>query len=317
MPEHVTLTATEKGRLDVLVAKGVEALSRSRATALIRDGAVSVDGVCVERASTKVRIGAVVEVDIPDALPDRALPQDLPLQILYQDEDIAVVDKAAGMVVHPSAGHPDGTLVNALLHHIADLSGIGGVQRPGIVHRLDKGTSGLVVIAKNDAAHHSLADQFAAHSAQRRYVGLCMGAPILGRGTITSNLARHPTKRRRMASTEDGSGKQAVTHWEVLGRAGTITLIGCRLETGRTHQIRVHLTENGWPLVGDPIYRYRGRRLPATLRGFVNEERPMLHARNLRLEHPSTGESLQFEAEIPDDFADALGRVGLTLPQSD
>jgi len=314
MPTDIKLKVAEQARLDVIVAGGVEELSRSRAATLIKDGFVRVDGTPVERRSTKVKAGATVDITIPDPRPDHALPQDLPLRIIYQDSDLAIIDKAAGMVVHPSAGHADGTLVNAILHHIGDLSGIGGVERPGIVHRLDKGTSGLIVVAKNDASHQALAAQFAAHTAGRRYLALCMGAPILGRGTIESHLARHPTKRRRFASTEDGSGKRAVTHWRVLRRAGTITLLACRLETGRSHQIRVHLTESGWPLVGDPIYRRRGRTLPATLRDLIDPARPMLHARNLRIEHPSTGEELTFEAEIPDDYAEALAAVGIARP---
>jgi 23S rRNA pseudouridine1911/1915/1917 synthase len=272
---------------------------------------VCVDGQVVNRPSTMIRVGSRIEVEIPPPRPALALPQDLPLRIVYEDSDLAVIDKASGMVVHPSAGHADGTLVNAILHHIGDLSGIGGVERPGIVHRLDKGTSGLLVVAKNDAAHQSLAAQFAAHSAGRRYLALVMGAPVLGRGTVTTHLARHPTKRRKWASTDDDSGKRAVTHWRVLQRAGTVSLLACELETGRTHQVRVHLSESGWPIVGDPLYRRRGRVLPATLRGHVADDRPLLHARNLRLEHPSSGELLAFEAEIPADFAEALHRLGI------
>jgi len=311
LPGSIIFDAPRRARLDLLVAEGVQALSRSRATALIKSGAVCVDGDVVARPSVKIRVGSTIVVEIPAPRPDRAQPQDLPLQIVYQDQDLAVSDKAAGMVVHPSAGHADGTLVNAILHHIGDLSGIGGVERPGIVHRLDKGTSGLIVIAKNDASHRALAAQFAAHTATRRYLALCIGAPVRGRGTIATTLARHPTQRRKWASTEDGSGKHAITHWRVLERAGTLCLLSCRLETGRTHQIRVHLTESGWPLVGDPVYKRRGRGLPATLRGHVCAVRPLLHARNLRLEHPSSGESMAFEAEIPEDFAEALHRIGI------
>jgi len=311
LPEPIAFEVQRRARLDRLVTEGVPDLSRSRAAALVKEGAVQVDGEVVDRPAAKVRPGAQIRVLVPDPRPDRALPQDLPLRIVYQDSDLAVIDKAAGMVVHPSAGHADGTLVNAILHHIGDLSGIGGVERPGIVHRLDKGTSGLIAIAKNDIAHRALAEQFAAHTAQRRYLALCFGAPITGRGTLSSNLARHRTQRQRWASTEDGSGKRAVTHWEVLERAGTVTLLSCRLETGRTHQIRVHLTESGWPLIGDPVYKRRGKVLPATLRGHVTDDRPLLHARNLRLEHPSTGKQMAFEAEIPQDFAEALRRVGI------
>ena len=308
------LTLDEAGRLDAVLAARVPDLSRSRVAALVKEGRVRVDGVAVTRASAKVRPGAVAEIDVPPPRPAEAVAQALPIRIVHEDEDVVVVDKAAGMVVHPGPGHPDGTLVNALLHHVRDLSGIGGVERPGIVHRLDKGTSGLLVVAKHDRAHQALAAQFADHSAGRTYLALCVGQPPAARGVKESQLARHPTDRLRWASTDSG-GKRAVTHWCVRERAGTVVLVECRLETGRTHQVRVHLTELGLPLVGDPTYKRRNQRLPATLRrAGLAEDRPMLHAWQLRFAHPSGGRPMVFEARPPADLSGALAAVGLTWP---
>lgn len=310
----IELVIEETGRLDTVVAALVPDLSRSRIASLIREGAVSVDGTITRRPSTTVQPGARVVLDVPAPVPVAAQPQDLPLSIVYQDEAIVVVDKAPGMVVHPGPGHADGTLVNALLHHVGDLSGIGGGLRPGIVHRLDRGTSGLVVVAKGDAAHRALARQFAERTAGRTYLALVHGSPSEEAGTIRSRLARHPTDRLRWASTEGEHGKPAVTHWRVRQRAGTVSLLECELETGRTHQIRVHLSEAGWPLVGDGVYRRRGTRLPARLRSLVDPsgERPMLHAWRLRLLHPVTGEPMTFEADPPADMRAALEALGAT-----
>ncbi|HIE68855.1 MAG TPA: RluA family pseudouridine synthase, partial [Planctomycetes bacterium] len=247
-------SVSEAGRLDV-VAAAVFELSRSRAATLIKQGAVSVAGVLHTRPSFQVELGALLRIELPPAEPDQALPEELPLSIVYEDDDLIVVDKASGMVVHPGPGHSGGTLVNALLFHIDTLSGIGGVLRPGIVHRLDKGTSGLMVVAKNDAAHQGLSEQFAAHSAGRRYLAICFGRARQDAGRAESYLARHPKDRVRIASTDGSYGKHAVTHWELLGQAELACLIECRLETGRTHQVRVHLTEMGCPLIGDSLYR--------------------------------------------------------------
>lgn len=220
-----------------------------------------------------------------------------------------MIDKAPGMVVHPGAGHPRGTLVNALLHHLDDLSGIGGAIRPGIVHRLDKGTSGLLVVAKTDQAHQCLAAQFADHSAGRTYLALCAGQPALDQGTLRSQLGRHPKHRVRFASVEHG--KEAITHWAVEERLGTISAIRAVLDTGRTHQIRVHLSEAGWPLLGDPLY---GRaRAPASIRGLLPEDRPMLHARELRLRHPD-GRDLVFHAPLPPDMQAVLEALRAARP---
>lgn len=307
--------APSDGRLDVLVGELVDGLSRSRASAIVKEGRVSVDGVVVAKPAQTIRTGARVVVDVPDAIPDRATPQDLPIRVVYEDPDLVVVDKEPGMVVHPGAGHVDGTLVNALLHHVADLSGIGGVERPGIVHRLDRGTSGLIVVAKNDASHHALADQFAAHTAGRTYLAITLTAPVASSGTIASELARSPRDRMKFASTLFGGGRNAVTHWRVLARGlDGVALIGCQLETGRTHQIRVHLSEAGWPLAGDTVYAKRRVRAPEWLEPFLPEERPMLHAFQLRFTHPRDGRACMFEAPVPPDFAAALAAAELTVP---
>jgi len=304
-------TAGERDRLDRTVGTLFPELSRSRAAALIREGAVSVDGRVVQKPAETVHPGQQVEVVLPEAAPDVAIPQDLPLRIVYEDADLLVINKEAGMVVHPAPGHADGTLVNALLHHVEDLSGIGGVLRPGIVHRLDRGTSGLLVVAKHDRSHHWLSEQFADHSAGRRYLALCLGNPKAEWGTVRTILGRHPTDRLRFASGE--KGKPAVTHWQCLQRAGTVSLIECHLETGRTHQVRVHLSEQGWPIIGDPLYGRRSGKLPATLRDRIDPERPLLHAWQLKFRHLD-GELRVFEAPLPADFVDALTAVGMTAP---
>lgn len=309
---ELRLDAPTAGRLDAVLAEAVPDLSRSRVAALVKDGAVRVAGVVVTRPSHKVAEGDSLVLVVPEPAPDRAIPQDLPVVIVYEDDDLVVVDKAPGMVVHPSPGHADGTLVNALLHHVDGLSGVGGVQRPGIVHRLDRGTSGLMVVAKHDRSHGHLAAQFADHSAGRVYLALCLGAPDGEGGTLRSDLARHPTDRLRWASTERG-GKPAITHWRRLARGRGLSLVACRLETGRTHQVRVHLTEQGWPLAGDPTYRRRSRTTPAWLAPLLPEDRPMLHAWRLGLTHPSDGRRLVLEAAPPPDFAAVAEAAGIRL----
>ena len=296
-----TRYTTNAGRLDVVLVELWPEHSRAQAARIVKDGGVQVDGAVVTKPSTAVRRGAAIRCDAPPPVPLDAEAQDLPVRIVYQDADLAVIDKDPGMVVHPGAGHWDGTLVNALLHHLGDLSGIGGTLRPGIVHRLDRGTSGLLVVAKNDRAHACLAAQFADHSAGRTYLALCDGSPGTEAGTIRSQLGRHPHHRVRFASVPEG--KEAITHWAVEERFGALTAIRCRLDTGRTHQIRVHLTEAGWPLLGDPLY---GRtRIPPALRALVPDDRPMLHARELRLVHPD-GRPLVFTAPIPPDMQAVL-----------
>ncbi len=301
---------------DLAEAEGVE-LSRSRAAALVRDGFVRVDGEVCTRAAHKVARGQDVSVVVPPPTPDEAVPQDLPLTIVYEDDDLAVIDKAAGMVVHAGAGHSEGTLVNALLFHLEGLSGIGGVQRPGIVHRLDRGTSGLMVVAKNDATHQHLAAQFAAHSAGRTYLALVHGAPEAAGGRIVSRLTRHPKDRLRFASTPDPTrGKEAITYWRREAVAGTISLVSCTLETGRTHQVRVHLAESGWPLVGDATYQPRRVRTPTALAAVIDASgaRPLLHAWKLRLAHPRDERPLRFVVPPPADFLRALEALELTVP---
>lgn len=298
--------AVEAGRLDVALAACFPEITRSKASKLIEAGCVTVDGRPVGKVSEKVPAGAALGVRLPEPAPSTAVAQDLPIEIVYQDADVAVVDKAAGMVVHPGAGNWDGTLVNALLFHLEGLSGCNGELRPGIVHRLDRGTSGLLVVAKHDHAHARLAAQFAEHSAGRTYLALCMGEPKTTSGTIRSKLDRHPGDRLRFCSRTDGRGRPAVTHWSVVGYGRGISLIQCRLETGRTHQIRVHLTEQGWPLVGDPLYRRGDRNEPGWLRPLLPAQRPMLHAWQLRFAHPADGRPMTFVAPPPADFTAAV-----------
>lgn len=301
----VALSVERADRLDKALAESLPDLSRSRVAALIKDGCVRVGDRVVERPSHGVRPGETIAITLPPPVPDVAVPQDLPLRILYEDSAVVVVDKAAGMVVHPGAGHADGTLVNALLHHVGDLSGIGGVERPGIVHRLDRGTSGLLVVAKNDRAHRALSEQLADRTAGRRYLAIVHGVPTASAGTIRSHLGRDPRDRTRFCSVDDPeSGRIAITHWRRMAAGRASALVLCKLQTGRTHQIRVHLTELGHPLVGDPTYRLAGSRIDADARALVDQldGRPMLHAWRLSFVHPDSGERLSFVAPVPDDI---------------
>lgn len=298
-----------RGRVDVVVAAMVPDLSRSQATRLVREGAVMVEGRVVDRPKVVIDAGDQVVVRVPPPAPSEVVAQDLPIDIVFEDPDVVVVNKAPGMVVHPGAGHPDGTLVNALLHHVHDLSGIGGVERPGIVHRLDRGTSGLLVVAKHDVAHRHLAAQFAAHTARRTYLAICAGVPSETSGTLHSWLARHPKDRVRFASCAPDRGKEAITHWWLEHHARGVSVVRCELETGRTHQIRVHLTEHGLPLLGDPLYKRRQQGTPSWLADVVAPDRPLLHARALRFVHPRSGEEVSFEAAPPADFAGVLARI--------
>lgn len=310
-------TAAEAGRLDVVVAEGVSTLSRSQAARLVREGRVRVDGETVGRPAASVSAGASLIVEVPPAEPDAAFAEDLPLHVVHEDADVVVVDKAAGMVVHRGAGHASGTLVNALLHHVGDLSGIGGVMRPGIVHRLDRGTSGLMVVAKHDVAHRALQEQFADHSAGRTYLAIVHGVPRAARGVVRSALGRDPTHRMRFASVDEALGKPAVTHWWRVATAAGCSLVVCRLETGRTHQIRVHLAEQGCPLLGDGLYRGR-KAVPEAVRDLVTDfERPMLHAWQLRFRHPTTDDRTRWVAPPPADFQAVLDRLGFDVPPLD
>jgi 23S rRNA pseudouridine1911/1915/1917 synthase len=302
------------GRLDKVLSKLLPEFTRSRLQKLIDQGCVLVDGEPV-RASHKPRAGQQVVLTLPEVKSTDLLPEDLDLDIVYQDEHIAVINKRSGMVVHPSKGHHSGTLVHGLLHALGTLPVLSGEERPGIVHRLDKGTSGLIVVACSDSAHQSLQKQFADHSAGRHYMAMCLGVPDFAAGCIRSSLGRDVRDRFRFASVQEG-GKAAITHWKVLERLvprrqGKLkthwaSLVGCRLETGRTHQVRVHLVEQDLPIMGDPLYRCR-KQPPDWMRELlVDVDHQLLHARRLELNHPATGERLRFEAPPPADFQGLL-----------
>ena len=300
--ERIQITAEESGeRIDALLARAFPALSRSLIQKCMEAGAVTVNGKAVKKNARGAE-GDEIVFAFPEteALPVEA--QDIPIDIVYEDGDLAVINKARGMVVHPAPGHPDGTLVNALLFHCGDsLSGIGGVQRPGIVHRIDKDTSGLLVVAKNDFAHQGLSAQLSDHSLCREYEAVVNGVLREQSGTVDKPIGRHPVDRKRMAVTEKNS-KRAVTHWELLESYRGYARVLCRLETGRTHQIRVHMASIGHPLLGDGLY---GAKCPD--KGLEGQ---CLHARRLRLVHPRTGEEMQFEAPLPDYFREVLARLG-------
>ncbi len=295
-------------RVDQFLAGKFPELSRSYLQGLIEDGEVRVDGaVC--RRSQRLKPGEVVELVIPPPRPSEVLAQDLPLDIVYQDDDVAVVNKPRGLVVHPTTHDLDGTLVNALLHHLDSLSGINGIERPGIVHRIDKDTSGLLVVAKNDHAHQHLSDQFRAHSTERTYVLLCWGCPIPASGTVEGLIGRDP-KDRRKQSGRVTRGKHAVTHYSTLEELGPVALLKCALETGRTHQIRVHLSELHHPLVGDYVYGGTKKHwLPSDpdLRALLAPVKgQLLHAASLGFIHPTTDAFVQFRVEPPPVFMDTL-----------
>src|SRR5215212_2787086 len=248
-------------RLDRALAAAVPALSRERLKALIRNGGLLAGQKAVRDPATKVRGDELFELAVPEPEPAHNEAQDIPLRVIFEDEHLLVVDKPAGLVVHPAAGNRDGTLVNALLHHCGEsLSGIGGVARPGIVHRIDKDTSGLLVVAKTDVAHEGLAKQFAAHSIDRRYLAIVSGVPTAREGTVDAPLARSATNRKKIAIVRGSRGKRAVTHWKRVSALREAALVECRLETGRTHQVRVHMASIGHPLLGDPVYGRANRR---------------------------------------------------------
>ena len=274
-------------RLDVTLSKDGE-LSRSRAAALIKDGCVTVDGRVEVKPSYKTEAGAVIVLDMPDPKPAKAEAQDIPLEILYQDEHLAVVVKPCGMVVHPAAGNDDGTLVNALLYHLDSLSGIGGEARPGIVHRLDKDTSGLLLVAKNDAAHAALSQQLSDRQMEKHYRAVVYGKMKEASGVIEKPIGRSKTDRKKMAVDENG--RWAKTEWQVLKEYPDRTLLDVHIITGRTHQIRVHMASIGHPVLGDPLYGHK--RMP-------DAPRLMLHAYSLAFTHPVTGERMRFTAECP------------------
>ncbi|MCL6678521.1 RluA family pseudouridine synthase [Sphingomonas sp. RG327] len=295
-------------RLDRALAAAVPTLSRERLKALIRTGAVEAAGTAVRDPATKVKGSEHFRLHVPEPEPAHNEPQDIPLPIVFEDPHLLVVDKPAGLVVHPAAGNRDGTLVNALLHHCGtSLSGIGGVARPGIVHRIDKDTSGLLVVAKTDVAHEGLARQFAAHSIDRRYLAIVSGVPKTSGGTIDAPLARSSANRKKIAIVEGSRGKRAVTHWKRLELLSDSALVECSLETGRTHQVRVHMASIGHPLLGDPVYgRSRAHRELLKSLGF---QRQALHAAELGFTHPVTKHRLSFSSGMPADMQELFNQL--------
>tara|TARA_B100000678_G_C18190099_1_gene494932 strand:+ start:445 stop:1383 length:939 start_codon:yes stop_codon:yes gene_type:complete len=297
-------------RLDKALADATD-LSRERIKGLIADGVVTVGGTQASSPSARVEAGTPFTIALPAPTPLEAEPQDIPLVIAYEDAHLIVVDKPAGMVVHPAAGNRDGTLVNALLHHCrGQLSGINGVERPGIVHRIDKDTSGLLVVAKTDSAHEGLAKQFADHSILRRYIAICAGAPRPKDGTIDARLGRSDRDRKKMAvlHADARRGKHAVTHYRTIDSWGVASKLECRLETGRTHQVRVHCASIGHPLLGDPQYGRDPKALQPILQklGF---RRQALHAARLGFIHPATGERVEFQADLPGDMMELIDEI--------
>lgn len=305
-------------RLDVFLAQADESFSRSQIKNAIEEGDVTVNGK-PPKVSQHLKVGDVVEIHLEAAIDALAIPQDIPLSIVYEDASIIVINKPAGMVTHPAPGNPDNTLVNALLFHCKDLSGIGGVLRPGIVHRLDKETSGLIVAAKSDEAHRGLSAQFEKHDVHKKYVALVWGNVKGQSGEILLPVGRHPVDRKKM-STRSRRGKDALTLWKVRERYGVATLLDVEIKTGRTHQIRVHLTERGYPLIGDMVYgnpsklqTVKDAALKAHLKSF---QRQALHATQLSFLHPQSGERVVFTAPLPEDMENlrALFRAIAPVP---
>ena len=287
-------------RLDAFLARSIEGLTRSAAQRLLEEGAAASKGHPLKK-SDKTVPGQAIEVVLPEPVPVDILPQDIPLDVVYEDRDVIVVNKPVGMVVHPAPGHPDGTLVNALLYHCgSSLSGINGALRPGIVHRIDRDTSGLIIAAKNDTAHLALAAQLQDHSLARVYEAVAVGGFREDSGTVDAPIGRHPVDRKKMA-IEPIHGRPAVTHWRVLTRYSGYTHVECRLETGRTHQIRVHLSSIGHPLLGDTVYGSK-----KTYPGLAGQ---CLHARRLTFRHPRSGALIQLECPLPDWFQGVLDRL--------
>lgn len=297
---RLTVTSEEAGqRADSLLARRLEGLTRSAAARLLEEGRVTDRGRPAAK-NLRVQPGQVLEVQLPEPEEPEARPQNIPLDVVYEDQDVIVVNKPTGMVVHPAPGHPDGTLVNALLYHCGEsLSGIGGQKRPGIVHRIDRDTSGLIIAAKNDAAHAFLAAQLADHTLARTYECLAVGNFKEDSGTVDAPIGRHRTDRKKMAVVPDG--RRAVTHWEVIARYRGVTHLRCRLETGRTHQIRVHLAYIGHPILGDTVY---GAKKPVP--GLTGQ---CLHATALEFIHPATGKNISLTCPLPEEFTRMLEKL--------
>ncbi len=294
---NIEVDTEQATRIDQFLVSRMPELSRSKIQSLLKSGDILLNGQKV-KAKQSLSLGDSISVNIPEEVPTLPQPEDIPLEVLYEDEDMIVINKAAGMVVHPAAGNAEGTLVNALLYHCMGLlSQEGGSERPGIVHRLDKDTSGCLVAAKNDAAHRNLCKQFASRTNEKRYLAVVQSQPNQPKGEIFTNIGRHPVNRLKMAVVNPGSGKSAITDYEVLYTADDGTsLILCDLHTGRTHQIRVHMVHLGTPILGDPIYAKPAKQP-------VNTGRLMLHAWQLVLDHPKTGKRMQFEAPVPEEYA--------------
>ncbi len=321
MPHHtVTVTDDSEGlRLDRFLASVLPEHSRSQIQRLIKEGLVHVDGRGT-KANQPVKAGQAINIELPEPIDPVPRPEALPLPILYQDQDLIVVDKPAGMVVHPAAGHTSGTLVNALLHHADDLSGIGGEKRPGIVHRLDRGTSGLMVVAKHDKAHEELSRQFHDREVEKEYFALVWGEVQAGR-RIDAPIGRDPSNRKKMSARDPQRGtragdparvrrsREAATRILRAERLRVLTLLQVAIHTGRTHQIRVHLSAIGHPIVGDPLYGGVHRRVPGDVRAVARLERPFLHAAKLVFTHPRDGRRMEFTSELPDDLQRVLDEL--------
>lgn len=300
--ETITISVQQgaEGRLDLWLAAQVPALSRARIQTLMKEGRITCDGETV-KANAKPKAGSTLLIRIPAPAPAIPEPEKIPLPILYEDADLLILNKPSGLVVHPAPGHATGTLVNALLYHCKDLAGIGGVERPGIVHRLDKETSGLMVVAKNDATMAGMVRLFQTGGITKVYLAFVHGAPLQERGTVRTLIGRHPVDRKKMAVVTR-NGREAITHYRIEKRFKSVSLIRCEIETGRTHQIRVHMHFLGCPVVGDVIYGRPSadRQLP------ILPKRQLLHAAELRFSHPRTEVELAFRAETPEDFAAML-----------
>lgn len=299
MQTTVIITPEEAGqRLDKALTARLPDFSRNRLQQLIDQGCVRLGDATITDAGRKVKPAEAYSVHIPDAAPSELVAADIPLTIIYEDSDLLVIDKPPGLTVHPAPGHTQDTLVNALLSHCGEtLSGIGGVQRPGIVHRIDKDTSGLLVVAKNDAAHQHLSQQLSTRTLSREYYCIVKGMPVPPNGTITANIARSVTNRKKMAVVKSG-GREAITHYKLIKNLNNASLLQCNLETGRTHQIRVHLAHIGHPIIGDPVY---GRKLKG-----IDFPRQALHAAKLKLIHPRTGREMEFQTDMPQDMKELL-----------
>ena len=316
MAERTRLIAgpdDEGARLDQFLASRLDGVSRSQAQRLIRDDRVTVSAGLV-KASLSVTPNLIVEVDVPPPLPATPQAEDLPLSILHNDDDIVVIDKPAGMVVHPAAGHAQGTLVNALLHHIDGLSGVGGMERPGIVHRLDRGTSGIMVIAKHDRAHRHLSTQFHDRQVRKEYLALVWRVPAAGL-RIEDSLGRDPNDRQKMSSRAR-RGRTALTEVIEVEALRGVSLVRVAIGTGRTHQIRVHLSEHGFPLVGDALYGGVKKRLPTHLAAVAKLTRPFLHAARLSFIHPATGHTMTFEAPLAPDLKSTITALRQTAART-